>query len=95
LTAACSVFAVLSNLHSTNVCIIIIIIIIITLLVDILKQVIGELAPYFQELCNRSLTVGHLPETFKSVFITPLLKNPGLDATDVRSYRQFETCLWF
>ena len=55
--------------------------------VDILKQVIGELAPYFRELFNRSLTAGHFPETFKSAYITPLLKKPGLDATDVRSYR--------
>jgi hypothetical protein len=59
--------------------------------VDILKQVIGELAPFFQELFNRSLTVSHFPETFKSAYITPLLKKPKLDATVIRSYRPIST----
>jgi Reverse transcriptase (RNA-dependent DNA polymerase) len=36
---------------------------------------------------NRSLSADHFPKTIKSADITPLLKMPGLDATDGRSYR--------
>jgi Reverse transcriptase (RNA-dependent DNA polymerase) len=51
-----------------------------------LKQVIGEFATYFQELFNRLLTAGRFTETFTSAYIAPLLRRPGLDTTDVRSY---------
>lgn len=30
---------------------------------DVLKQVICDLAPYLQELFNRSLVIGHFPRT--------------------------------
>ena len=34
-----------------------------------------------------SLTAGQFPSKFKQSFITPILKKPGLDKEDVRSYR--------
>ena len=36
---------------------------------------------------NTSLQQGIVPSTFKSAFITPLLKKPDLDSADVKSYR--------
>lgn len=53
----------------------------------ILKQVVHLVAPYFTELFNRSLAVGHFPCGYKEAFITPIVKKAGLDTTDVGSYR--------
>ena len=39
------------------------------------------------ELFNRSMSAGHFPSAFKDTFITPALKKPGLDATNVQSDR--------
>jgi Reverse transcriptase (RNA-dependent DNA polymerase) len=39
------------------------------------------------QLFNCSITAGQFPSTFKQTFITPILKKPGLDKEDVRSYR--------
>ena len=55
--------------------------------VNLLKQVVIELAPYLTELFNRSLALGHFPGMYKVAYITPFLKKPSLDATDVKSYR--------
>ena len=55
--------------------------------VNLLKQVVTELAPYLTELFNRSLSLGHFPGMYKAAYITPLLKKPSLDATVVKSYR--------
>ena len=55
--------------------------------VNLLKQVVTELALYLTEWFNRSLALGHLPGMHKAAYITPLLKKPSLDATDVKSYR--------
>jgi Reverse transcriptase (RNA-dependent DNA polymerase) len=54
---------------------------------SILKQVIDVIAPSIVALFNRSLAAGHFPADFKEAFITPIVKKPGLDVTDVRSYR--------
>ena len=54
---------------------------------NVLKQTVDLLAPYIVELFNRSLSVGHFPDGFKEAFITPVVKKPGLDSTDVSSYR--------
>ena len=54
---------------------------------SILKQVIDVIAPFIVALFNRSLAAGHFPADFKEAFITPIVKKPGLDTTDVRSYR--------
>ena len=53
----------------------------------VLKQVADLLLPFIEELFNRSLTVGHFPVNFRDAFITPIVKKPGMDASDVRSYR--------
>ena len=55
--------------------------------VSLMKQVTDEIAPFLTELFNRSTSAGHFPAAFKEAFITPALKKPGLDATNVQSYR--------
>lgn len=55
--------------------------------VPVLKLVANELAPFLTALFNCSLAAGHFPEVFKEAFISPILKKPSLDSTDVRSYR--------
>jgi hypothetical protein len=54
---------------------------------SVFKQIADLVAPFIVELFNRSLAAGHFPAGFKEAFITPLVKRPGLDATDVNSYR--------
>ena len=54
---------------------------------SILKQVTDLLSPYIAELFNRSLAAGRFPAVFRQAFITPIIKKPGPDATDVSSYR--------
>jgi hypothetical protein len=54
---------------------------------SIFKQLIDLIAPFVVELFNRSLAAGHFPAGFKEAFVTPIVKKPGLDATDVSSYR--------
>jgi len=45
------------------------------------KQVADIIAPFIAELFNCSLRKGLFPVQFKETFITPVLKKPGLDAT--------------
>ena len=45
------------------------------------------IAPFVAALFNRSLAAGHFVAGFKEAFITPIVKKPGLDVTDVSSYR--------
>ena len=45
------------------------------------------LAPFIVEVFNRWLARGHFPAGFKKAFITPTVKKPGMDTTDVSSYR--------
>jgi len=54
---------------------------------SVLKQTMDLLAPFIVELFNKSHAVGHFPAAFKEVFFTPIVKKPGLDDTDVSSYR--------
>jgi hypothetical protein len=51
-----------------------------------LKQVADDIAPFLVTLMNRSMADGVVPATFKTAYITPLLKKPDLDMADVRSY---------
>jgi len=55
--------------------------------VSVMKMVAAELAPFLNELFNRSMSAGHFPATFKEAFIMPAIKKPGLDAMDAQSYR--------
>ena len=53
----------------------------------LLKDYADVLTPFLVNLFNRSLSTGLVPTSFKSAFITPLLKKTDLDAADVKSYR--------
>jgi len=55
--------------------------------VSVMKLVAEEIAPFLTELFNCSMSAGHFPVAFKEAFITPALKKPGLDVTNVQSYR--------
>ena len=55
--------------------------------VSLMKQVTDKIAPFLTELFDRSMSAGHFSAAFKEAFITPALKKPGLDATNVQSYR--------
>jgi len=52
-----------------------------------LKQAVNLLAPFIVEVFNRSQARGHFPASFKKAFITLTVKKPGMDTTDVSSYR--------
>jgi len=54
---------------------------------SLLKKCADELAPFLTYLFNRSLSDGVVPASFKSAFITPRLKKPGLDAAEACSHR--------
>jgi hypothetical protein len=58
-----------------------------------LKQITAEVAPFLAVLYNRSLSTGIFSERYKTACITPIVKKPGLDAIDVRSYRKYHICL--
>ena len=42
----------------------------------LLKECTADLAPFIRRLFNASLCSGHVPQSFKSAYITPLLKKP-------------------
>ena len=54
---------------------------------------IDILSPLLGHFFNSCLEHGSVPSSFKSGYITPLLKKADLDATDVKSY-QLITNLW-
>ena len=54
---------------------------------SVLKQLADDIAPFLTALFNRSMTEGFVPTAFKTAFITPRLKKPDMNATDVRSFR--------
>jgi hypothetical protein len=54
---------------------------------SVLQSVADLVAPYITELFNRSLHSGRFPATFKSAFITPIIKKAGMDPDEVGSYR--------
>jgi len=53
----------------------------------LLKECTAELAPFICRLFNVSLRSGRVPQSFKSAYITPLLKKVDLDNTDTKNYR--------
>jgi len=53
----------------------------------LLKRNAGALAPFLCQLFNWSLEHGVVPSTFKSAYITALLKKADLDPADARFYR--------
>ena len=46
-----------------------------------------ELVPYITKIINESLVTGVVPDIFKRAIVTPLLKKPGLDETDLKKFR--------
>ena len=56
-------------------------------------QVIDVIAPSIVKLFNRLLAASHFPAGFKEACVTPIVKKPGLNATDVRSYRPISNLL--
>jgi len=45
------------------------------------------LLPYLTSMINASLREGHLPATQKHAILTPLLKKPYFDSSDLKNYR--------
>jgi hypothetical protein len=45
------------------------------------------LLPLITTIVNQSLSSGKVPDTFKVAFITPILKNPSLDASVLSNYK--------
>jgi len=60
--------------------------------VSLMKQISGELGPFLAELFNRSMRSGHFPTTFKEVFVSPVIKKPGLDSADIGHIEPFLIC---
>jgi hypothetical protein len=55
--------------------------------VPVLKQVTAEIVPFLTSIYNRSMSTSVFPDRYKTTYITPLIKKPGLVTTDARSYR--------
>jgi len=55
---------------------------------SVLKRIARLLVPFFTELFYRSLSTGQFLAAGREAFITPIMKNPGLDATTASLYRQ-------
>ena len=53
----------------------------------LLKDNVDIMAPFLCRLINSSLSTGIVPASFKSAYITSLLKKADLDSADVKSYR--------
>ncbi len=53
----------------------------------LLKRHSSHVAPFLTHLFNLSIHSGYFPASFKSAYVTPLLKKPGLDPLDPKSYR--------
>ena len=53
----------------------------------LLKDTLDELLPFITKLFNPSLSSGHVPESFKTSLLLPLLKKPNLDPNGLNNYR--------
>ena len=53
----------------------------------LLKQCIDSLLPVITLIINRSLSLGVVPDAFKTGHITPILKKSSLDQTSLSNYR--------
>ena len=53
----------------------------------LVKEMRGLLSPFITLLFNKSLISGCFPAAFKQALVRPLLKKPGLDAGDRKSFR--------
>ena len=53
----------------------------------IFQTIAPDLLPYITSIINTSVTSGCVPSALKSARVTPLLKKPTLDPSDVKNYR--------
>ena len=53
----------------------------------LLKKVLCPLVPTITKIVNLSLSTGTFPVGMKHAMVTPLLKKPTLDASDLGNYR--------
>jgi len=53
----------------------------------LVKEMRGLLSPFISLLFNKSLISGCFPAAFQQALVRPLLKKPGLDAGDRKSFR--------
>ena len=53
----------------------------------LIKDCASLLGPLITYICNRSLAEGSMPVSQKAALVTPLLKKPNLDKSDVKNYR--------
>ena len=51
----------------------------------VVQSISSELLPYLSSIMNISLASGIVPPDFKHARVTPLLKKPSLDPSDVRN----------
>ena len=52
------------------------------------RQCLHDLAPLVTRIVNVSLSTGTVPSGLKQALVTPILKKSGLDANDLRNFRQ-------
>ena len=53
----------------------------------LIKEFLYPLLPFLTKLCNVSLQEGRLPSSQTTAIVTPALKKPGLDPSDMKNYR--------
>ena len=53
----------------------------------LLVSIVDDIAPFLTALYNKSLQDGVVPESYKSAYISPLLRKSNPDPTDVKSCR--------
>jgi len=51
------------------------------------KSSVDDMVPSITRLANMSFSAGVFPSSLKQGRVTPLLKKPGLDQTDMANYR--------
>ena len=54
---------------------------------DILLESVDIILPFITAMCNASLREGFMPASQKAAIITPIVKKPGLDPEEGKSYR--------
>ena len=53
----------------------------------LIKEFLEILLPFLTRLCNASFQEGHLPSSQTTAIVTPTLKKPSLDPSDMKNYR--------
>ena len=59
----------------------------------LMKDCANDVSSYITRLTNISMASGCVPPTLKAAYITPIIKKPQLDMTDVSNYRPISN-LW-